>query len=321
MTRKTTLLTGDKITLMLSLIPYLLENGATPIAKLAHHFNVDAPTVRSIIRFFGTAGIPGDTATYQHEDLFDIDWDALDERDEAVLIRTVVVDEHPRFSPREVAALLAGLQYLTQVPELGERAEIDALMQKLTLSATQASARVDVSSANAPESLREIRQAIEQKLSLQFGYRDSSGRLSSRLVIPQIVESVDDVWYVRAWCTTREASRLFRMDRMVELSLGPDAVTLAGADALEQESGNSALYTPSESAVEVQFSVPKDRVNRLRAFDVIAAGDQMRVSLADEGRAFRLAAVEPGAIEVLAPASARSAVADWADRALAQYDA
>jgi proteasome accessory factor C len=322
MTRKNPpLLTGDKITLMLSLIPYLLEYGPTPIKELAEHFNVDAQTVRSIIRFFGTAGIPGETATYQDEDLFDIDWDALDDRDEAVLIRTVVVDEHPRFSAREVAALLAGLQYLTHVPAIGDRAEIEALMQKLAVSATQAAARVDVSSASAPDSLGDIRLAIVEELSVRFGYRDSSGALTTRLVIPQFVESVDDVWYVRGWCTTRQASRLFRLDRMIDLSLGPAANTLAPPDALADAMVSDALYTPSETAVDVLFSVPSDRASRLRAFDVQETSAGMSVSLADVGRAFRLAAADPGAVEVLAPSAARLAVADWASRALAQYDA
>lgn len=306
---------------MLSLIPYLLEYGPTPITELAEHFNVDAPTVRSIIRFFGTAGIPGETATYQDEDLFDIDWDALDERDEAVLIRTVVVDEHPRFSPREVAALLAGLQYLTHVPAIGDRGEIDALMQKLAVSATQAAARVDVTSASAPESLSDIRRAIDEDLSVRFGYRDSTGAVSSRLVLPQLVESVDEVWYVRGWCTTRQAARLFRLDRMIDLTIGPAASTLAPPDQLLSATVSDALYTPSDSAVEVLFSVPSDRVSRLRAFDVQDSDAGMSVSLADAGRAFRLAALDPGAIEVLAPVAARMAVADWADRALAQYDA
>lgn len=320
MKRPSPLLTGDKITLMLSMIPYLLDHGPTPITELAEHFEVDVVTVRSIMRFFGTAGIPGETATYQHEDLFDIDWDALDERDEAVLIRTVVVNDPPRFSPREVAALLAGLQFLTQLPGISDREDVEALMQKLALSPTHSAPRVDVITESPPATVDLIRRAILENTAVTFGYKDSTGALTTRLVVPRFLESVDDAWYLRAWCTTREALRLFRVDRMV------DAVhsTLSASLPAFDDTGalpSGSLFVPSDSAVEVQLSVPADRVNTLLGFDLTAGDTHSTVLLADAARASRLASAAPGLVEVLAPAIARQSVVDWAERALAQYDA
>ena len=47
------------------------------------------------------SGVPGDTDSYQHGDLFDIDWDAFEEHDEIVLTNLVAIDDSPRFSARE----------------------------------------------------------------------------------------------------------------------------------------------------------------------------------------------------------------------------
>ncbi|MFC7765349.1 hypothetical protein [Leucobacter soli] len=45
--------------LLLSLIPYLMEHGDTPLAELARTFDIDAEALRALIEFLGTAGVPG----------------------------------------------------------------------------------------------------------------------------------------------------------------------------------------------------------------------------------------------------------------------
>lgn len=86
------LTTSDRVMLLMSLVPYLKEHGPTQVSELASMFGVDAPAVRKLVRFLGVAGVPGETQTYQHEDLFDIDWDALEQHDIVSLTQTVAVD-------------------------------------------------------------------------------------------------------------------------------------------------------------------------------------------------------------------------------------
>src|SRR5690606_24460475 len=104
--RRAALAASDRVMLLLALVPYLTEHGDTPLAELASVFEVDAETLRGLIEFLGTAGIPGETSTYQDEDLFDIDWEALDRDDIVRLTRVVAVDDTPRFSASEQAALI-----------------------------------------------------------------------------------------------------------------------------------------------------------------------------------------------------------------------
>jgi proteasome accessory factor C len=311
------LLTHEKITLMLSMVPYLLDNGATSVTSLARHFDVDAATVRSIVRFFGVAGIPGETATYQHEDLFDIDWDALEQRDEAILIRTVVVSDRPRFSPREVAALLAGLQYLRSVPGLASQQELDQLTLKLTASTGQPASRIDVENSSTPQGVTELHDAFKARRDVEFSYVDASGKASQRRTSPIQLESVDNVWYLRAFCHDRDGERLFRVDRMSELTLtdipsvSPSEISFAT---------ERPLYAPDDNAVSVNLRLHGTQVQSLRAYDPQENGELATILLANENRAPRVAAQAPGLIEVVSPIQARRLVLLWANDALEQYD-
>ena len=86
----------------------------------------------------------GGHGTYQPNDLFDIDWDDFDDDDEIVITHLVALDDAPRFSAREAAALIAGLQYLSALPENADSASLASLMAKLTAgaSATPTGSRV-----------------------------------------------------------------------------------------------------------------------------------------------------------------------------------
>lgn len=334
MTNLAPLLTGEKITLLLSLIPFVVDNGPTPIVKLAENFSVEPETVRSLVRFLGTAGIPGDTATYQHEDLFDIDWDALELRDEAVITKTIVVDDVPRLSPREVSALLAGLQLLRSLPNLADAAEIETLTRKLTGVSASTPPRVDVALRAVPSGLELLHSATADGSSVSFTYRDVDGNFSSRRVQPFLIETVDTVWYLHGWCADRQADRVFRVDRMSSIDRAP-ALADAPQPAQRATSGAPRFLVNSENALRVSVRIDEGRVSALRAFELDIEPSSRRssssssgaqhpvlgtVTLALAARAPHLVKAAPGCVEVIAPASARAAVSDWASRALAEYD-
>ena len=65
----------DKLAFLLSLVPYLLDHGRVSVAEAAEHFAVDEESIRQAVRLIAVSGVPGDTHSYQHGDLFDISWD------------------------------------------------------------------------------------------------------------------------------------------------------------------------------------------------------------------------------------------------------
>lgn len=334
MSKRAPLLTAEKITLLLSIIPYLVDHGPTPVLKLAEDFGVEPELLRSLLRFLGTAGIPGDTATYQHEDLFDIDWDALEERDEAVLTRTVVVDDVPRFSPRETSALIAGLQLLRGMPHLMDGSEVETLTRKLTGVSASATPRLEVSPRPTPALVEVARDALANGQGVSFQYRDVDGNVSRRLVQPTLIEAVNNVWYLHGWCHERRAERVFRVDRMSNFELTPPVDDAPAERAGKPATSPRFAINPEESVV-VDVRVRSGQLAALRAFDftpdkISTAESQAismddadvtgRVMLAVADRAPQVIKAAPGAVEVLGPESARAKVYDWASRALAQYD-
>ena len=310
----------DRVLLLLSLVPYLREHGAVPVAELAERFDVTPELLRSLVRFLGTAGVPGETLSYQDEDLFDIDWDALELYDEVSLTRTVAVEEAPRFSPAETAALVAGLQAITaMLPEAdAERARGIAAKLGAALGGAEPTMTVSVE----PEDPRVPRlvAAIDAGQPVQFVYRDAAGATTLRRVAPIALTQRAGGWYLRAHCVDRQAERTFRVEQMSELRELDGAIP---GDPAPADPAPGA--TPVLSAIVAR--VAARAVPRLAGFQPTILQEhadgsvQLRVDAWHRDTAIRLVQLAPGEIAIVSPESARDAVRMWADRALASYDA
>jgi proteasome accessory factor C len=159
----------DKLAFLLALVPYLMDHEQVTVAETAAHFNVPEEQIRDAVRLIAVSGIPGETQQYQHGDLFDIAWDAFEDRDEIVLTHMVAIDDSPRFSAREAAALIAGLQYLSALPENANRDAIGTLMAKLTRGASAAPSQVAVAGSESDGALKIIRDAVVSGTQVEFG--------------------------------------------------------------------------------------------------------------------------------------------------------
>jgi proteasome accessory factor C len=204
----------DKLAFLLSLVPWLMEHDGATVAAAAEHFGVSAQQIRDAVELIAVSGVPGDTDQYQHGDLFDINWDAFEERDEIVLTNLVAIDDSPRFSAREATALIAGLQYLSSLPENAGSATLARLTAKLSRGASAEPSQVGVEEVEGDATLALIRDAAARGVQLELDYLDSAGQRERRRVDPLRVESFDEDWYLRGWCHLREAVRTFRLDRI-----------------------------------------------------------------------------------------------------------
>ena len=202
-----------------------MDHDRVSVADAAAHFRVSEQQIRSAVELIAVSGVPGETSQYQHGDLFDIAWDRFEEHDEIVLTNLVAIDDSPRFSGREAAALIAGLQYLSALPENADRAAIDTLMAKLARGASAEPSRVAVEESESDASLATVRRAVERGVQVEFDYLSSRGDSEHRRVDPLRIESVDADWYLRGWCHLREAVRTFRLDRIGALQLTDEAIT------------------------------------------------------------------------------------------------
>lgn len=320
--RRRSLLGPERTLFMLSVVPYLLERGAVPVDEVARHFDVTPELVRRTIELLPMTGIPGESKAYLDTDLFEIDYDALEEGT-VILTRNIVIDEAPRFSSREAAALMAGLQYLSALPENSDSEAIAALMAKLARGSSAAPAEVGVE-GGAPDATRAlIRSSVSNETRLSFDYRNSRGDTQRRLVDPLRLESIDRDWYLRAWDNDREAIRTFRLDRMsaVEASDEPTA------HRAEDVSLSDSLFQGSEDDLEVVIELPVEAVPLLADFQPVGSSAGSRPGLvrttlrvAHHHGLKRIVAGYAGIVTVVEPDEARRVVAEWAAAGAERYE-
>jgi proteasome accessory factor C len=313
----------DKLAFLLSLVPYLIDRDRVSVSEVAAHFGVPEQQIRDAVMLVAMSGIPGETSTYQHGDLFDIAWDDFEERDEIVLTHLVALDDSPRVSAREAAALIAGLQYLSSLPEQADRAAIASLMSKLARGASGEPSALAVAPTETQHTLELARESVERGLQLEFTYIDSRGVSVERTVDPLRVESIDDDWYLRGWCHLREAVRTFRLDRITEPRITDAPITHGASDVVLPE----ALFEGSDTDLLVTLDVSAGAAPLLA--DYILDGS---TEMSSDGRVRatvrashyhgikRLVAGMPGVVTVVAPEEARRVVTEWAAAGAARYE-
>ena len=313
---------GDQLTLLLSLVPYLIEQGRVSVAEVAEHFGLPAERVRSLVRLIALSGIPGETRQYLHGDLFDILWDEFELNDRIVLTHQVAIDDSPRFSAREAAALIAGLQYLCALPNNDDTNAIASLMAKLTRGASAPPTQLAVAQRDAGATRALVQDALTTGMQIEFDYLNARGDQEHRIVDPLRLESVDSDWYLRGWCHLREAVRTFRLDRMSAPCLTTRPRTTHGADLLLPDT----LFQTSTGDLDVRLELATAALPLLADYrpersTPVGGGMRTRTTLriAHAHALKRLVAGLAGIVTVLEPADSRRIVAEWASAGVAQY--
>lgn len=313
------LATPDRVVLLLSLVPYLSEHGDTPLDELASAFDVDVLTMRGLVEFLGTAGAPGETGTYQDDDLFDIDWAALDDEGIVRLTRAVVVEDAPRFSTMERAALIAGLNALISMLPEHARTHAESAAAKLRSGESEA-----LSTSNQPHdpALALVANAVEARDRLAFTYRDVRGTQSDRTVDPIALVQAGSGWYLRAFCQDRRAERTFALEGMRD-----PRILSSPSDVPAHPVASSPSAIAADASLPAELKVRASSLHRIQSFQpshVEPAEEgwlRVRVKLIHPGAAVRIVQAAPGDVFVESPSAARDAVLHWAELALAQYDA
>ncbi|WP_438855994.1 helix-turn-helix transcriptional regulator [Agromyces sp. M3QZ16-3] len=310
----------DKLVFLLSLVPYLLDQRVVDVADAAAHFGVGEQEIRDAVMLIATSGLPGATGTYQPNDLFDIDWDAFEEDDVIVIVHHVAIDDAPKLSAREAAALIAGLRYLSAAPENAGSASLAALTEKLRAGASGEPSRIAVAEEAVDETLAEVRRAVASGHRLEFDYLNARGEHRRRRVDPLRIASLGADWYLQAFDQLREDVRNFRIDRMSGLSVTDEPIGDHTGRVIPE-----TLFQASPDDLEVVVDVAPESLPLLADYLADSTSDEvdgrLRVTLrlAHVHGLKRLVAGLPGLVTVIAPKEAREAVAAWAEAGLSGY--
>ncbi|WP_424935718.1 MULTISPECIES: helix-turn-helix transcriptional regulator [Bacteria] len=321
MTARKPLLTSDRVRAYLTLVPYLLERGEVSLAEAAADFDVPVATMRSMVEKLTLIGLPGDEGYWQqHQELFDINWDLLDEQGVIEITNDVGLRRAPRLTAREAAALLAGLQLAAAVPAVAESGVISGLIAKLSRGAAGLPADVIVAPGPVDEVRTLVARALQDQVAVSFSYRAPDAPSTTRTVDPVKVLITNGQWYLQGWCHLRRAMRTFHLDRVSEPRL-TDIPIEHGEDpvpelfAVGSEDGEATVRLPEGIA-----PLLRDYLDRAADVTVSDGVVTARLRIGDPLSLKRLAGRCGGRLEVLEPLSARTAAREWAAAGLALYN-
>lgn len=198
-----------RIDRMVGILSILLQKEKVTAPELAERFEVNRRTINRDIEELCKAGIPIVTTQGQGGGIAIMDGYKMD--------RTLLTN-------KEMQDILAGLRSLDSVNGTKRYAQ---LMDKLSLGASDfmtgnQSVLIDLSSwyQNALSSKIEvIRDAIDSRTILDFHYFSPRGE-GRRRIEPYYLIFKWSNWYVWGWCADRKEFRLFKLNRMEEVSCG-----------------------------------------------------------------------------------------------------
>ncbi|WP_111719878.1 YafY family protein [Homoserinimonas sp. OAct 916] len=314
---------SDKLTYLLTLVPYLIAQNRVSVTDAAEHFQVEPQQIRDWVKLIAISGIPGDTGQYLPDDLFDIVWDDFENNDQIVLTHRVAIEYTPKFSGKEAAALIAGLQYLSALPEQSDREAVASLMAKLTRGTSQTPSEVAVADTVHERDVPLIGDAVKRGLQIEFDYLSARGEHERRIVDPLRIDSTDNSWYLRAWCHLRESVRTFRLDRMSDVQLRDAPITRHAGEVVLPET----LFDGSDEDVNVLLELPSTALSLIADFAPEPVGEadadglvHVTIRAAGFHGLKRLVAGLSGVVRVVAPDEARTVVAEWASAGAAAYE-
>ena len=197
-----------KIDRLIGILSVLLQEEKTTAPELAEKFEVSRRTINRDIEDLCKAGIPVRTIQGTGGGIRIMDGYRMD--------RTILTS-------KDMQGILAGLRSLDSVS--GSR-YYSRLMEKLQTGSSEfVNGRdfmlIDLSSwykgTLAPK-IEMIQDAIENRRLLDFRYYAPSGE-SARTIEPYYVVFKWASWYVWAWCRKRKDFRLFKLNRMDQVSV------------------------------------------------------------------------------------------------------
>ncbi len=194
-----------KIDRLIGILSILLQQEKVTAPDLAERFEVSRRTINRDIDTLCQAGIPLVTTQGRDGGITVMDGFRID--------RTLL-------SASEMQAVLAGLKSLDSV---AQTRRYQQLMDKLSAaSEDQLPIRINLSSwyrdTLAPK-IQLLQTAIDQKNLISFQYYGPKGE-TRRQAEPYTLVFHWSSWYLWGFCRTKEAPRLFKLNRMQELTAG-----------------------------------------------------------------------------------------------------
>lgn len=309
---------AQRLSRLLTLVPWLLAHDGVTIDEAAHHFGVTAEVLEQDLWLLVVSGLPG----YGPDQLVDIDfWD-----DGIIqVIDPQILDRPMRLTPDEAFVLLVALRTLAQVPGIVDRSAILSASAKVEMALDEAHRASDLPEVDLGTT-EQIRSAIDEAMAadraLTLVYATASREeVTHRTVLPHRIRVVDGIGYLEAWCMLAGAVRTFRLDRIIEATVVDRGESVPAG---ESSSGDASDGPPPTVAARLSVA-PSARwiIDVHRTIRVIGERDDgsvvVELPLQSVDWGVRLVLSLGGAATALEPPELVTAIGQTAAAALAEY--
>lgn len=241
--------TSDRVTRLLTLVPYLVAHPGATLAETAGDFDVSESQVRRDLELLWMCGLPG----HGPGDLVDLSF-----TDDSVSVVFDAGMSRPlRLTPDEALTVIVALRTLADLPGLIERGAVERALAKVETAASGVDAAADAVSIDlgADVATRAMLESVlEAGTALQLRYFVPSRNESTlRIVDPMRIVEADGRSYLEAWCRSAEATRLFRVDRIDELT--PLDEPAAVPDEAAPRDLRGGVYAPADDHLLVRLAL------------------------------------------------------------------
>lgn len=271
---------GERLRRLLLAVPYIVRNPGVRVDVVAEAFAIPRT---ELIEDLGMLFITG-TPPYSPGDLIDIDID----EDDRVTITMADYFSRP-FAMTRPEALDLSFRLRAAAAALGEDPVLRSALAKVDriLGDPIEGERVETMPLDAPDHIEAIADAAAEHRVLRITYHAaSSGERTERAIEPEEVFLGIGAWYVDAWDRSREAERLFRIDRISEVLDTGETFAPRGLRGSDRP-----LYRPLEddASVRLRLTPPARWVAEYYAVeDPVDAGEDLLVTVRSSHRAWLL---------------------------------
>jgi proteasome accessory factor C len=312
----------ERLPRLLALVPYLIARPGIAVDEAAADFGVTAKQLRKDLELLWMCGLPG----YGPGDLIDLSFegDTISVNFDAGMSRPL------RLTGSEATALLVALRTLLDAPGVADADAIRRAVAKVEAAAGQAqpagvAVGLGVREGATTAKAREVVQAAlraSRALHMTY-YTASKDAISERTVDPMRMLIVEGRGYLEAWCRRAEGVRLFRMDRIDDVTMLDEPA--APPPYAEQTDTTAGLFhsRPEQPVAQLVLAPDARWVSEYypveSAAELDGGGLRVWMRYADSSWMVRLLLGLGGDAVVESPAELVSALRERALGALARY--
>ena len=311
---------AERLRRLLALVPYVVSRKAVGLADAAATFGMSE---RELIDDLNLAWCVELMAPEPYCPI-----DLSYEGGEIVVSQAESIARPLRLAADEASALLVALRMLAEVPADGSAvarliAKIEGAAGASAAASAQINIQIDVPNARGMSAKITAALAAGNRLHLRH-YNPKTEEVTERDVDPMRLLVVEGRSYLEGWCLLAEGVRLFRLDRVLDLTvLDEPAAVPETAEPVDIERG---LFRPSESdeRVELELAPGARWVAEYYPCESVTELDEGRLRAVlrtpDTGWVRRLALRLGEDARVVSPAALAEEVRAAAAAALALYD-